>query len=189
MMKGRKYVMKEWMKNISVSLFLAVCELLLGLSLLIDPAGLASVVITVSGILLILLGGLHLYQYVRMPREEAAQTWLLATGAGILAIGITFVSNQHWMVQMLGTLTTLYGILTLTAAFMKLQIGVDALRGKRPFWYLMAFSFVFTAVLATLLFINPFGDSIVWVFSGIVLLALAVLDATYFILGRRNKAQ
>lgn len=180
--------MKDWMKKISVSVVLAVCELLLGLSMLIDPTGLASIVIIVTGVLLILLGGLHLYQYMRLPKEEAAQTWKLATGAGILAVGISFVTNQHWMVQMLGTLTTLYGILILTSAFMKLQIGVDALRGKHPFWYLMVISFVFSAVLATLLFFNPFRDS-VWIVSGIVLIALAVLDAAYFILGRKNKEQ
>ncbi len=181
--------MKEWMKKISVSLILAVCELFLGLSLLIDPVSLASVVILVTGVILMLLGAWNLYQYARLSKEEAAQTWKLAVGAGLLAIGISFAANQHWMVQMLGTLTTLYGILILTAAFMKLQMGVDALRGKRPFWYLMAISFVLTAVLATLLFVNPFGEGVVWIVSGIALLVLAILDTACFILGRKKKAQ
>lgn len=180
--------MKEWMKKISVSLMLSVCEVLLGLSLLMDPVGLASVVIIASGVILALLGALNLYKYVRLPREEAAKTWKLAEGACLLAVGIVCVVNQPWMVQVMGTLTTLYGILTLASAFMKLQIGVDALRGKRPFWYLMVISFVFTAVLAALLIVNPFTEGSVWIVSGVALLALAVLDAAYFILGRRKKA-
>ncbi len=179
--------MKEWMKKISVSLMMALCELLLGLLLLIDAAGLAGVVILASGVLLMLLGAWNLYRYVRLTKEEAAKTWKLAVGAGLLAIGISFAVNRHWMVQMLGTLTTLYGILIAAAAFMKLQMGVDALRGKRPFWYLMAISFVSAAVLAMILFANPLGESAVWIVSGIALFALALLDAAYFVLGRRKK--
>ena len=89
--------------------------------------------------------------------------------------------------NMLGTLTTLYGALSLAAAFMKLQIAVDALRSNRPFWYLMAISFAVSAVLATLLFVQAFGEGSVWIVAGIVLLLLAVLDGAYFILGRKKK--
>lgn len=179
--------MKDGIKKVSVSVILAVCELLLGLLLLINPVGLVSVAIIAIGIILILLGVLNLYKYCRLPKEEAAKTWDLAVGAGLLAIGISFVSNQGQMVQMIGTMTTLYGGLTLAGAFMKLQMGVDALRGSRPYWYLMAISFAATAILSTLLFTNPFGESAIWIISGIVLLMLAVLDAAYFILGRKKK--
>ena len=180
-------MMKEWIKKISVSLMLAVCELLLGILLLINSVGLTSFVIVALGVLLLLLGALHLFQYIRLPREDAAETWKLASGVGLLAIGISIIANQPWMVEMMGTLTTLYGIIVLAAAFMKLQIAVDALRGKRPFWYLMAISFVVTAVLVTLLFIGVFAETVVWIVTGIALIVLAVLDAVYFILGRTKK--
>lgn len=179
--------MKEWIKKISVSLMLAAGELVLGLLLLINPMGLTTFVIVALGIVGILLGAYHLYRYIRLPRVEAAKTWALATGAGFLAVGIAAVANQHWLVQLLGTLTTLYGALSLAAAFMKLQIGVDALRSNRPFWYLMAISFAVSAVLATLLFIQVFGEGTVWIVTGIVLLLLAILDGAYFILGRKKK--
>ena len=180
-------MMKEWIKKISVSLMLAVCELLLGILLLINSVELTSFVIVALGVLLLLLGALHLFQYIRLPREDAAETWKLASGVGLLAIGISIIANQPWMVEMMGTLTTLYGIIVLAAAFMKLQIAVDALRGKRPFWYLMAISFVVTAVLVTLLFIGVFAENVVWIVTGIALIVLAVLDAVYFILGRTKK--
>ncbi len=179
--------MTDWIKKTSISLMLAVGEMLLGILLLINPVGLTSFVIIALGVLLLLLSALLLFRYIRLPKEEAAQTWKLATGAGLLAVGIAIVANQPWMVEMLGTLTTLYGIIMLSATFMKLQISVDALRGKRPFWYLMAISFVATAVLSTLLFIGSLAESAVWVVTGIALIVLAVLDAVYFILGRRKK--
>ena len=181
--------MKERIGKISVSLMLAIGELLLGLLLLINPVGLTSWVIVTLGGLLILLGALHLFQYIRLPREKAAETWKLATGAGLLAIGLSSIANQHWMVQLLDTLTTLYGSIALAAAFMKLQIAVDALRSSRPCWYLMAISFLVTAILATLLFINLFAESAVWIVTGIVLLLLTVLDAVYFFLGRVKREQ
>lgn len=180
-------MMKDWIKKLSVSLLLAAGELILGLLLLINPMGLTTFVIVALGIVGILLGAYHLYHYIRLPREEAAKTWSLATGAGFLAVGIAAVANQHWLVQLLGTLTTLYGALSLAAALMKLQIAVDALRSNRPFWYLMAISFAVSAVLATLLFVQAFGEGSVWIVAGIVLLLLAVLDGAYFILGRKKK--
>ena len=87
----------------------------------------------------------------------------------------------------MGALTTLYGIILLVAAFMKLQMAVDALRIQRPFWYLMAISFALTVVLATLLFIGFFAENSVSIVTGIALIVLAVLDAGYFFLGRRKK--
>jgi len=179
--------MKNLTKKTSISLILAVCELLLGLLLLTNPVGLTSVVIIVLGALLILLGAYDLFQYIRLPKEEAAKTWKLASGAGILAIGVVVIANQEWMAQMLGTMTTLYGGIALAGAFMKMQIAVDALRSKHPFWYMMGISFLATIILAVLLFVNPFTESAVWIVTGIVLLVLAVLDTLYFILGRTNK--
>ena len=177
--------MKDWIKKISVTLALAILELLLGILLLCSPVGLSSIVIVAAGLLLILVGGYHLYGYIRLSREEAARTWKLASGAGILTLGITAIANQHWMVQILGTLTALYAILVLASAFMKLQMAVDAVRCSRKCWYLMAVSFLLSAALAVLLLLNPFAENVVWVFTGIALIVIAVLDGVYFALGRK----
>lgn len=177
--------MKEWFRKISVSLGLAVCEMLLGITLLANPAGLASMVIIIAGILLIAAGALNVFRYLRLSREEATQTWHLAHGAGFLAAGLIAVCNQHWLVQIMGTLTTLYAILVLVSAFMKLQIAVDAFRGSRPFWYLMAVSTICAFIIAALLFFHPFPETVTWIVAGIALIAVAVLDGAYFWLGRK----
>ena len=179
--------MKDWIKKISVSLMMAAGELALGLLLLINPVGLTAAVVIALGIILVLLGAYNLFRYIRLSREEAAKTWFLATGACLLAIGVTAIANQHWLVTLLGTLTTLYGVMLLGVAFMKLQIAVDAVRGQRPFWYLMGISVIVSAVLAGLLFMQAFAENAVWIATGIILLVLAVLDGVYFILGRVKK--
>ena len=78
--------MKDGIKKVSVSVILAVCELLLGLLLLINPVGLASVAIIAIGIILMLLGVANLYRYFPLPKEYAAKAWHLAVGSCLLAI-------------------------------------------------------------------------------------------------------
>ncbi len=46
---------------------MAVCELLLGVILLANPAGLASLVIIIAGIMLIAAGMLNVFSYLRLP--------------------------------------------------------------------------------------------------------------------------
>lgn len=179
--------MKDWFRKISVSLGMSVCELLLGIALLANPAGLASLVIVIAGVLLIAAGTLNVFRYLRLSREEAMQTWHLAHGAGFLAAGLIAICNQHWLVQVMGTLTTLYAIIVLVFAFMKLQIAVDAFRGGRPFWYLMAISTVCALIIAAMLFFHPFPETATWIVAGVMLFAVAVLDGAYFWLGRRRK--
>ena len=178
-------MVKEWLNKISISLGLAVCELLLGITLLANPAGLASLVIIIAGILLIAAGVLSVFRYLRLSREEAAQTWHLAHGAGFLTAGLIAICNQHWMVQIMGTLTTLYALLVLVSSFMKLQIAVDAFRGSRPFRYLMAISTVCALIIAALLFFHPFTETATWIVAGIALILTAALDGAYFWMGRK----
>ena len=150
------------------------------------PAGLASLVIVIAGVLLIAAGALNVFRYLRLSREEAMQTWHQAHGAGFLAAGLIAICNQHWLVQVMGTLTTLYAIIELVSAFMKLQIAVDAFRGGRLFWYLMAISTVCALAIAAVLFFHPFPETATWIVAGIALIAVAVLDSAYFWPGRRR---
>lgn len=179
--------MKDLMKKMSVSLGLSICELLLGILLLVNPVGLTSGVIIVLGIALTALGGIQIYRYIRLPLQDAVKTWKLAIGLGLGAVGLSGIANQHWLVTILGTLTTLYGAMILVSAFMKLQMAIDALRMKRNVWYLMGISFVLSAALATILFIQPFAtEKTLWIFMGIALIVTAVLDCVYYFLGRKK---
>ena len=66
-------------------------------------------------------------------------------------------------------------------------LAVDALRGKRKYWYLMAISFVCSTVIATLLYINPFAsESAAWIFMGVSLIITAALDVIYFVLRKQE---
>ncbi len=179
--------MKDKIRKFSVVLLLAAGELLLGILLLVNPKGLTTAVIIGVGIVLIAVGIFKLFRYIRMPREEASLTWDLAEGAGLIALGIIAITHQPWLVQVLDTLTALYGALILILAFMKLQITVDAIRASKYRWQIMACSFLVIAALAILLVTNVLSENMVWIITGIVLIIAAFADTVYFILSRKEK--
>lgn len=176
------------MKKMPVSLILLICEVVLGIFLLVNPVGLSGAILILLGIAAILVGALNVLQYIRLPQEQAAGTWKLSLGAGALAVGISVIANQHWVAGLFGTLSVLYGAVVLIFAFLKLQMALDALRRKRKCWYLAAVSFLLSAITATILFINPFGtEAAAWTFVGIALIVTALLDIVYFATGRGKK--
>ena len=177
-------------KRFAVSLPLAVGELVLGILLLVNPKSLMSVLLVALGALLILLGGLSVFKYVRLSREESQLGWKLALGLGSAAAGLFILFQQSWMAQMFGTLLAVYGTVVTATAFMKLQMAVDALRIKRPMWYLMAISCLVSAIAAVLLYRNPFGgENAAWIVLGIMLIVIAGLDLGYFIMGRVKRKE
>ncbi len=178
---------EEKFRKISFSPILALFELFLGVLLLFDPIGLSSVVIIITGVLLTLLGAWNLFRYMRRTKEEATQSWDLATGAALITLGICAFANQKWFLQVAGSLTAMYGLMILVTAFMKLQIAVDALRSRRPFWYLMAISFLLSGAATAVLFLRPFADNVVWIFSGILLILLGLTDGAYYLLKKQKK--
>ncbi len=179
--------MKEMIRKISVILFLAACELLLGILLLINPIGLTTAVVIGLGVVLIALGIYNLIQYIRLPREEASQKWNLAQGAGFIALGIVAITQQPLVVQFLGTLTTLYGAITLALAFMKLQIMVDAFRVKKLNWHFMGISFLVATALAVLLITGVLAENVVWILTGIFLVIMSIVDVVYYVLSRKTR--
>ncbi len=179
--------MREFVRKFSVVLLLAAGELLLGILLLINPKGLTTAVVVGVGVVLIAVGIFKLFRYIRLPREEASRTWDLAEGAGCIALGIIAITHQPWLVQILDTLTALYGTLTLILAFMKLQITVDAIRGAKFRWQIMACSFLAITALAILLVTSVLPENVVWIITGIVLIIAAFADTIYFILSRKTQ--
>ncbi len=180
--------MKALMRKISYSLAIAIAEAALGVLLLVSPAGLTSALLAALAVVLIAAGALSIFNYIRLPKEDSAKTWKLSAGAACICCGVSALLNRGWLVEIFGVLTTVYGATVAAIAFLKLQMAVDALRGGRRFWYLMAVSFALSAVIATLMFLNPFSsERAAWIFMGVSLILVAALDVSYFVLGRQEK--
>ena len=66
----------------------------------------------------------------------------------------------------------LYGLFQVLLGIRKLQKMTDALRIKRPLWYLYAVSAVLTLLFGFIVVLNPDMKFIsIWIFTGVTLIA------------------
>ncbi|MCR5004994.1 MAG: DUF308 domain-containing protein [Clostridiales bacterium] len=178
--------MREFLKKISATLLLAVAEIALGILLLISPSGFTMAVVIAVNIILIISGLVNVVEYLRLPKEEAMQTWKFSSGAAGITLGVLGIIYRQQILQEFGMLVVVYGITILLFAFLKLQIAVDAMRAHIHVWYLMCFSFLATTGIGLLLFFKVIKEEkTAWLVTGIALIGIAIFDAVYFILGHK----
>ena len=153
-------------------LTLAIVELVIGIFLLITPAGLAVAILWIIGILMIANGVYRCIAYFKEPTENSQKGFKLATGAFLLVAGLFFLFNVKFVVGIFPVLSILYGVLVMNDAFLKIEIMVTRLREKKINWYVMAASLLFTIIAMIILYSN-----VGFVGAGILLILAAGLDA------------
>lgn len=165
--------MKEKLRNI----LLALCELLIGILLLIDPVNFTAGILIAVGVALCLLGIVSIIGYFRSEPMEGAIRRQLSKGILELLGGLFCVCNPNWFLASFPVLTALYGVGTLISGVLKVELTVDLLRAKRPRWGWAAAGTVITLVCAGVILFNPFATTVVlWTFIAVSLMAEAVLD-------------
>ena len=82
-------------------------------------------------------------------------------------------------------LSFLYGILLLISGFYKVQWSIDLLRQKEKRWWLAAVSAGLSILFSLIIIGNPFSTvTVTWIFSGVVLIAEAIIDIVMLLLIR-----
>lgn len=170
-------------------LILLLFEAAVGVVLLINPIGFATVFVTVVGVLLAAVGLMFILQYFRSEPAEAQKGQGLLKGCCALLVGLFCALNTQWFIDAFPLLTVIHGIVILFTGIIRLQWTVDMLRLKLKRWYIAAAGAVVSIVLALIIFINPFGvTTAIWTFIGISFLIDALADLTVLIFsGRREK--
>ena len=182
--------MRNLMKKISTTLLLAVCELALGILLLVSPEGFTMAVIVAVGILFVISGLLNMISYIRLPKEEAMMTWKFSAGAAGITLGVLAILHRDYLLQEIAKLTLIYGLILMLLAFLKLQITVDAIRARQRYWYLMAISFLMTTLFCRLLVMNTYSkEKTAWIVTGIILIVIAIFDSVYFIASHKKRPE
>lgn len=174
---------KKWGSSLIMCLF----ELAVGILLLLDPVGFTSGIIIAAGVALILMGLIRAYKYFRMTPEEGAKSQALAMGLVALLAGVFCVTCSQWFVVTFPVLTLLYGIASLVTGLVKIQRTVDILRLKEQNWLLSAIGAVLSVAGGVIIICSPFGSTaVLWIFTGISLIAEAVFDAAALLLGGKK---
>lgn len=170
-------------------LILLLFEAAVGVVLLINPIGFATVFVTVVGVLLAAVGLVFILQYFRSDPLEAQKSQGLMKGCCALLVGLFCALNTQWFIDAFPLLTVIHGIVILFTGIIRAQWAVDMLRLKLKRWYIAAGGAAVSIVLAIIIFVNPFGvTKAIWTFIGITFLVDALADLAVLIFsGRREK--
>lgn len=163
--------------NRLTSILFAVCELIVGILLLIDPDGFTKSILVVLGAILTAMGIYNIIQYFRATVIRAAAGKGILRGCLSMTLGIFCIADPSWLLTIFPVLTVIYGVVILIAGFSKLQQLVDLLRMKTKRVGALAVSTALTLVFAFVILLNPFATmSVLWKFIGITLIVEAAAD-------------
>ena len=155
------------------SLVAAIVTILLGVLLMFAPGGLLTLVLTILGWVLMILGGVTIFSFV-LNRDMNLGYGQLITGLIQLIFGLGVVRNPGGMVSLAATIV---GILMLIHALSDLQYTVSAYRAGAERWWTGAISGGITLVLALLVLFRPIGSAMTVVsFAGLCLVIDGVCD-------------
>lgn len=172
------------------SILLAVCEVIVGILLLIDPVSFTRTILTVLGGILIIMGVVCVVQYFRASPVRAAAEKGLARGCVEVALGIFCIAKNRWFLVTFPVLTVIYGVATLISGFVKLQWTVDMARLKMNKWGMTGISATVTILCALVILARPFySTTVLWKFAGAALIIEAAIDllATIFVKPEENE--
>lgn len=158
-------------------ILLCVLEIVVGVMLLIDPAGFSSSILIAAGAVMIAAGVFFGVKYLRSEPEEGAKTQLLFKGLLLAMAGVVFVTQHGWFIKAFEIITVLYAGWMLVMAALKLQQMADMLRTKSGRWYIPGIAAALSVILAVIILVNPFGAvNAVWIFVGVSLIVEAVME-------------
>lgn len=166
----------------------SLCELAVGILLLIDPVGFTSGIVIGLGVLLMALGLLSAVAYLRTEPVEAAKQQKLARGMCLMAVGLFCAINSDWFIATFPVLTALYGAAILLLGLVRVQWMVDEIRLKSGKWMWAGLSALLAIVFGVIILCDPFSSStVLWIFAGITLIAEAALDIAAMLLTRKKE--
>lgn len=174
-------------KIITGKVLLCVCEILVGILLLIDPVGFTTSIITGLGLLLFAVGAVVVFGYFRTPPEQAQLGQGLVKGLCAILSGMFCIFHSGWFIAAFPLLTMIYGVSILLVGIVRVQWAVDLLRLKRQRWPLATISAVITVAAAAVILLNPFETTaLLWMFTGIALLVEAAADLVVLVVMHRK---
>lgn len=178
--------MKKW-TSVFGKIIMCVCEIIVGVLLLLDPLSFTSSIIKVAGILLILNGVYSVFLYFKTNPVEAQKEQKLVQGLSYISCGLFCFFYTQWFITTFPLLTVIYGVTIFFTGLMRVQWAIDMLRIKTKQWYMALLGALIAFVLSGLILVNPFNDTVfLWRFVAISLIIGAVIDLIVLVFVNQN---
>ncbi len=174
-----KNPVRKWMEKLEgkwETILISICELAVGILLLARPLLFTAGIIIAAGVFSILIGIKYGVIYFRTDIIKASAQRDVFKALVLTGCGIFLVFGSEWLSSTQKVLNIVYGIALLLVAAEKIQWSLNLLRWQKPYWYVTAMNAVITSVMAVLMLVNPFPKQVIWVVTGIVLIAESILD-------------
>ncbi len=164
-----------------------ICELAVGVLLLIDPIAFTSAIVRILGIVLCVFGVLNIMSYFRLAPEMGSMSMSFTKGLVQVIAGVFCIFRPEWIANAFPLLAVAYGLVILIVGLVKLQWSVDALRIGGIFWYIPGIGGLTSVIFAVVIILNPFTTTaVLWIFAGVSLIIEAVIDAVSTIMSNRK---
>ena len=142
----------------------------------------------IAGIVLLLIGLAEVIKYFRTTAIEAATNQTLTKGLLSILAGGFCVLKTEWFIATFPMITIIYGIVILMTGIAKVQLTIDMLRFQNKKWFWAAISSLISIICALVILKNPFASTaLLWIFTGVSLIAEGVLDIITLIMGKNFK--
>ncbi|MCD8004789.1 MAG: hypothetical protein LUE91_03965 [Oscillospiraceae bacterium] len=178
--------MKRWKLPFGRLLWF-LCEIVAGVLMLIDPAGLTYRIFWAGGWLLLVLGAASIVGYFAAAPLEASRGQGLVRGLCALGVGLCCILRLEWLLGLFSSLAAAYAVVVLFLALLRFQWAVDVLRLKQRCWYLHGiWALLGLGFAYGVLWSGRLAGSAVWVALGVLLIAGAVADLVLLCLYRKK---
>ncbi|MCD7831684.1 MAG: DUF308 domain-containing protein [Firmicutes bacterium] len=174
-------------KNSAGNLILSICEILLGIVLLVNPVDFIGGIIVIVGVVFAVMGLFNIIGYFLTPVKEATVGTKLTEGIIGLAVGIFCICNSGWVTATLSVIAVIYGIIVLLTGVVKVQWSIDLLRLKQKRWIFALISAVLSIIAGVIIVCNPFTTvSVAGIFAGVILTVEGILDIIAVFFGKSD---
>lgn len=180
--------MRRFLHNFRPLIY-CICELAVGVLLLIDPIAFTSAIVRIFGIVLCVLGVLNIMSYFKLAPEMGSMSMSFTKGLVQVIAGVFCIFRPEWLANAFPLLAVAYGLGILVVGLIKLQWSVDVLRVNGRYWFIPGIGGISSVIFAVVIILNPFTTTaVLWMFAGISLIVEAVIDAVSTIMAnRKNK--
>lgn len=180
--------MRRFLHNFRPLIY-CICELAVGVLLLIDPIAFTSAIVRIFGIVLCVLGVLNIMSYFKLAPEMGSMSMGFTKGLVQVIAGVFCIFRPEWIANAFPLLAVAYGLGILVVGLIKLQWSVDILRVNGRYWLIPGIGGISSVIFAVVIILNPFTTTaVLWIFAGISLIVEAVIDAVSTIMANiKNK--
>ena len=175
------------LKENGQTLLLIVFEAVVGVMLLVNPEGFTKTVIIIFGALFLILGVISLVRFLRDKKENINNPLAITAAVVSLIFGVIFAFFSDAVINLIAAIAVIYGVAFAISGIFKLQNYFQSKKIGLPVSKISILSGVLAVAVGVLIMLYPKDAAIsVWMLTGILLLAEAVVDVFSVIRSAKN---